>query len=170
MGGYGGLTLGLRHPEMFCSIGSQSGALAFARSIGERLKDGGELPARQPPAADRVNPEIGLEDFDSQAERTPKGKLFATAEQAAAHDPFRLVLEVPKDSLPHICIDCGTEDRLIAGSRDFVKLLIEHDVPFTYAESPGGHTGAYWSREIATALAVQNTVIRRGLAKAEAAP
>jgi enterochelin esterase-like enzyme len=67
-------------------------------------------------------------------------------------------------------LDCGTEDRLIGGSRDFVKLLIEHDVPFTYAESPGGHTGAYWSREIATALAVQNTVIRRSLAKAEAAP
>ena len=32
MGGYGGLMLGLRHPDLFCSIGSESGALAFARS------------------------------------------------------------------------------------------------------------------------------------------
>ena len=36
MGGYGALMLGLRHPDMFCSIGSHSGALAFAER-GERI-------------------------------------------------------------------------------------------------------------------------------------
>ena len=35
MGGYGALMLGLRHPEMFCSIGSHSGAIAYAAVCAE---------------------------------------------------------------------------------------------------------------------------------------
>lgn len=31
MGGYGGIMLGLRHPDLFCSIGSHSGALSWAQ-------------------------------------------------------------------------------------------------------------------------------------------
>jgi S-formylglutathione hydrolase FrmB len=168
MGGYGGLTLGLRHPDLFCSIGSQSGALNFARSYAQGLKLGGgrvlgAFGGRN--RGDTPNPDIGLDDFDSQAERTPKGKLFTSAEQAEAHDPFRLVLEVPKDKLPHIYLDCGTEDRLITSSRDFAKLLIEHNIPFTYGESAGGHVPAYWAREIHTAIAVQYAVLRRNLSQ-----
>ena len=80
MGGYGALMLGLKHPDMFCSIGSHSGALGFARSAAERLRSG-EEPAlkkanRKP--SEEPNPAIGIEGFSSQAERTPKGKLFAT--------------------------------------------------------------------------------------------
>ena len=43
MGGYGAITLGLRHPEMFISIGSTSGALEMSvqyegmqRALGQR--------------------------------------------------------------------------------------------------------------------------------------
>jgi putative tributyrin esterase len=38
MGGYGAITLGLRHPEMFISIGSTSGALEHARQIARRMR------------------------------------------------------------------------------------------------------------------------------------
>ncbi len=164
MGGYGALTLGLRHPEMFCSIGSHSGALAFARSAGERLRSGREQPARKNQPSDTPNPQIEIEGFRSQAERTPKGKLFAKPEDADAADPFKLVLAVPKDKLPNIYVDCGTEDGLIGASRDFAKLLMENKIPFTYSESPGGHNGQYWSREIGTSVAVQYTILRRNLA------
>ena len=165
MGGFGGLTLGLRHPDLFCSIGSHSGALAFARAAGERLRSGQEPPARKNQPSDTPNPQIQIEGFRSQAERTPKGKLFVKAEDADAADPFKLVLAVPKDKLPHIYVDCGTEDRLIAASRDFAKLLMENNIPFVYGESPGGHNGQYWSREIGTSVAVQYAVLRRNLAK-----
>src|SRR5262245_41856097 len=37
MGGYGGLMLGLKHPDMFCSIGSHSGAIAYAKQATDRL-------------------------------------------------------------------------------------------------------------------------------------
>jgi S-formylglutathione hydrolase FrmB len=171
MGGYGALMLGLKHPDMFCSIGSQSGALSFAKGAAERLRNGEDLAkkaaARKP--SEKPNPAIGIEGFSSQAERTPKGKLFATADQADAYDPFKLVLAVPKEKLPHICIDCGTDDRLIKSSQEFVKLLMDNKIPFTYAESAGGHAAAYWSREVGHAMAVQYQILKRNLAAAEKA-
>ena len=110
------------------------------------------------------NPAIGIPGFSSQVERSPKGKAFATAEDCAAYDPFQLVLTVPKEKLPHIYLDCGTEDRLIASNLEFVKLLTEHKIPFTFAESGGGHTAPYWAREVGHSMAVQYAIIRRNLA------
>ncbi len=170
MGGYGALTLGLRHPDLFCSIGSHSGALGFARSAGDRLRQGREQPARKNQPSDTPNPRIEIDGFRSQAERTPKGKLFVKAEDADAADPFKLVLAVPKEKLPHIYVDCGTEDGLIGASRDFTKLLIENKIPFTYSESPGGHDGKYWTRELATSVAIQSIILNRNLAEATAKP
>jgi putative tributyrin esterase len=165
MGGYGSLMLGLRHPDRFIAVGSESGALAFARQVADRLKSGQALPARRnDPAADQPNPQIGIPGFSSQAERTPKGKMFTTAEQAESYDPFHLIASIPAEKLPHLYLDCGTEDRLISGSIEFAKVLMEKKIPFTYAQSPGEHNGAYWSREINHALAVQSVILRRSLA------
>jgi putative tributyrin esterase len=169
MGGFGALMLGLKHPEMFCSIGSHSGALSIAKSAAERLRSG-EEPVRKKGnrrPSEEPNPAIGIEGFSSQAERSPKGKLFANAEQADACDPFKLVLSVPREKLPHIYVDCGTDDGLLSSSRDFARLLMDNKIPFTYAESAGGHNGAYWSREVGLSMAVQYQVLRRALANAE---
>ena len=170
MGGYGALMLGLRHPDLFCSIASHSGALSFARGAGERLRSGQATPPRRNAPSEKADPRIATEGFRSQAERTPKGKLFVKAEEADAYDPFKLVLSVPKEKLPFISLDCGTEDRLIGANLEFAKLLMENKIPFLFAESPGGHTGAYWSREIRTSVALQNVIIRRSLAARKAAP
>ena len=84
MGGYGAITLGLRHPEMFISIGSTSGALEHARQIARRMR--GESPPRQAQQRSaaqeaeraarlrRPNPLIGIDGFSSQAERSPDGQ------------------------------------------------------------------------------------------------
>ena len=165
MGGYGGLTLGLRHPDLFSAIGSHSGALAFAQGVGNRLRSGQDLPQRKNQGSDTPNLKIAIEGFQSPADRTPKGKIFLKAEDADAADPFKLVLAVPKDKLPHIYLDCGTEDRLIASSREFAKLLMENNIPFTYGESVGGHNGPYWTREIGISMAVQYAILQRNLAK-----
>jgi S-formylglutathione hydrolase FrmB len=165
MGGFGGLTLGLRHPDLFCSIGSHSGALSFAKTAGDRLRSNQEPAARKNQPSDTPNERIQIDGFRSQVERTPKGKLFLKAEDADAADPFKLVLAVPREKLPHIYIDCGTDDRLITSSRDFAKLLMENKIPFVYGESAGGHNGQYWSREINTSVAVQHGILRQNLAK-----
>jgi S-formylglutathione hydrolase FrmB len=164
MGGYGALMLGLRHPELFCSIGSESGALAFAKQVAERLKDGKELPRRDRPLSTTPDPRIGVEGFSSQAERTPKGRMFVAAEDCAAYDPFQLVLKVPRDKLPHIYLDCGTEDRLLESNQAFMKVLLENKIPFTYAQSTGEHKGPYWAREVGHAMAVQYVLLQRNLA------
>ncbi len=169
MGGYGGLTLGLRHPELFCSIGSHSGAVAFAKRLGEHLKKGEPLPRRDRPPSTEPDPRIGIEGFSSQAERTPKGQIFTTAEECAACDPFQLVLQVPRDKLPHIYVDCGTEDRLLEGNQAFLKLLMENKIPFTYAQSPGEHKAPYWKREVGHSVAVQYALLQRNLAEARKA-
>jgi putative tributyrin esterase len=167
MGGYGGLMLGLKHPEMFCSIGSHSGALTYARQAAERFKSGKDTPKKAGKAPSTTpDPKIGIEGFSSQVERTPKGQMFANAENCTAYDPFDLVVKLPRDKLPHIYIDCGTEDGLIKGARELAKLLMEKNIPFTYAESPGAHNGAYWTREVAHSMAVQNAIIQRQLALA----
>jgi putative tributyrin esterase len=165
MGGFGALSVGLKHPDLFCSVGSHSGALAFARSAGERLRSGQEPRPRKNQPSDSPNERIQIDGFRSQAERSPKGKAFAKPEDADASDPFKLVLAVPKEKLPHIYVDCGTEDGLVTASRDFVKLLTDNKIPFVYGESAGGHNGPYWTREIGTSMAVQYAVLRRNLAK-----
>ncbi|MDX2036911.1 MAG: alpha/beta hydrolase family protein [Isosphaeraceae bacterium] len=169
MGGYGALMLGLRHPDLFASVGSQSGALGIAKGAAEAIRNGRDLSKMRREPSDREDASIGVADFDSQRERTPKGTLFVKVEDAEKYDPFKLVLEVPKDRLPHLCIDCGTEDGLIRSNEEFLRILLDNKIPFTYSQSPGGHVPAYWAREIGHALAVQATILRRELAKAEAA-
>jgi putative tributyrin esterase len=169
MGGYGALTLGLRHPDLFCSVGSQAGALKFAAEYAKTLREGKAPPFQNqdPNKLDaRPKAEIEIEGFRSPRERSPRGLVFLDAEQADAHDPFLLVRKIPRDRLPHLCLDCGTEDVLLDASRDFVKVLIDQKIPFTYSESPGEHVGAYWQREIPQALAIQASHLRRNLAPA----
>jgi len=166
MGGYGAIMLGLRHPDMFCSIGSHSGALAFAQRTGESLAKGEQADFMKREWGDELNPLIKIDGFDTPKKRTPQGKIFLTAAECDAHDPFKLVLKVDRAKLPHIYVDCGTEDRLIDSSRRFGKLLMDNNIPFVYAESAGGHLPPYWAREVATSMAVQNLLIERSLAQA----
>ena len=171
MGGYGAFVLGLRNPDTFCSIGSHSGALGYARDYRRRLEQG--LPGpRSLEDAPSTRPMriIGIDGFSSAAERYPNGRPFTTVEECDAHDPFTLVLDLPAEDRPHIHLDCGTDDSLIAVNREFARLCMENNIPFSYAESPGPHLPTYWSREVAHSMAVQYNVIRRSLAESAAEP
>jgi S-formylglutathione hydrolase FrmB len=169
MGGYGALTLGLRNPELFISIGSTSGALEHARQAAARLRGTEKAPAPQPrtpeqeAARRQANPLIGIAGFNSQEERTPKGREFARPDDADAYDPFTLIAQVPKERLPHIYLDCGTEDRLIAGARALAAIMLEKNIPFDYMQMPGAHNAAYWIQSIGRIVAVQYEVMQRAL-------
>ncbi|MFC2166544.1 alpha/beta hydrolase [Acidobacteriota bacterium] len=166
MGGYGAIMLGLKHPELFCSIGSHSGVIGYARSHKERLKKE-EKPwvMWEERMSDKPDPLIGIEGFSSQAERSPKGQIFLTEEDCDAYDSFKLILQIPKEDLPHIYIDCGIEDGLIRGARNFIRVLEDNNIPFVNGQSKGGHTSDYWSREVGLSMAVQYLIIQRQLAK-----
>ncbi len=169
MGGYGALMLGLRHPEMFCSIGSHSGAIRYAADARNRIENPEETPEvrRRRPPSEKDDKNIGIEGFSSQADRYPAGKAFVTVEGCDQHDPFKLVLQVAKDKLPHIHIDCGTEDRLIQTAREFAQVLQDNTIPYSYAESAGRHWPTYWAREVAHSMTIQHNVIQRNLDKLE---
>ena len=169
MGGFGGMMLGLKHPDMFCSIGSHSGAIGFAKSMAERMKEGGETKKSTRAPSEINDPNIGIEGFSSQKDRTPKGVCFASAGDCEAYDPFKLILKLPKEKLPHIYFDCGTEDRLIASNLEFVKLLSDNKIPFTFGESAGGHVPTYWAREVGYSMAIQYAVMQRNIALAKKA-
>ncbi|MEX2049439.1 MAG: alpha/beta hydrolase family protein [Gemmatimonadota bacterium] len=169
MGGYGSITMGLRNPDLFVSIGTTSGALEHGRTAARRLR--GELPPAEPnertpeEEARRRTPNaaIGIDGFSSQVERTPLGREFVTAEQADAYDPFALIRGVPRERIPHIYIDCGTEDGLIDGARELARVLMEMDLPFDFMQMPGRHNGAYWTQSIGRIIGVQYEVMRRAL-------
>ncbi len=174
MGGYGGLTLGLRHPDLFVSIGSHSGALEYARGNMAEISGGAPRRDRQRSPQEeaernarrrRPNPEIGLAGFSSQEERTPLGDAFVTVEQAQRYDPFTLINEVPRDQLPHIYVDCGTEDGLIDAAKAFVQVLLDNDIPFDFMQMPGGHNPGYWTQAIGHSMSIQYEVMQRALGR-----
>ena len=170
MGGYGGLTLGLRHPDLFVSIGSHSGALEYASGTRERILRGAPSRDRQrSPEQDarrrRPNPEIGITGFSSQVDRTPRGQAFVTVADANRYDPFTLIRDVPPAQLPHIYIDCGTEDRLIDAAKAFIQLLLDNDIPFDFMQMPGGHNPGYWTQAIGHLMSIQYEVMQRALGR-----
>lgn len=127
MGGYGAMVLGLRHPETFASIASHSGALG--------------VPGKA------VQGEI--------AERL--GKIFGPTDSAARrdYDLLRLSKDLPAERRPHIYIDCGSSDFLLADNRAFVAHLSSLRVPYEYRETQGGHDFKYWKSNIRYSLTKQ---------------
>ena len=171
MGGYGALTIGLRNPTLFASIGSQSGALEYGRRAATRLRarDPALAPRQYSPERqaqmNRPNPVFDLPGFSSVTDRTPTGQPFATVTQAEAHDPFSLVLQVPREQLPLIQLDCGTEDSLIATNKEFANLLMRSEVPFDYVQLSGGHDPVYWVQAYGYAIGWHYEVMQRALGK-----
>lgn len=174
MGGYGAIMLGLRHPDLFVSIGSTSGALEHARQAAARLRGEASLAQQARPqtaeeraaaeeARRRENPLIGIPGFSSQVARSPKGQEFAKPEDADAYDPFKLIHQVPREKLPHIYIDCGTDDRLIAGARALAAILLEKNIPFDYMQMAGAHNSSYWIQSVGHIIAIQREVMLRAL-------
>ncbi|HYV40397.1 MAG TPA: hypothetical protein VEO02_01275 [Thermoanaerobaculia bacterium] len=101
------------------------------------------------------DPAIGIEGFNSQSERQPKGRILTAVEQCDGWDPFELLLRVPKDRVPHIYVD----------AKKFLKLLIDHGNEFTYSQWKGRHEDSYWAQEVKHSMAVEYAVIQRSLAK-----
>lgn len=174
MGGYGAFMLGLRHPERFISIGSTSGYLGYARTAATSLRNPlSRTPRRRARSSKlteglaqyqhRADSTIGIPGFSSPHERTPRGRPFASLEQAEAHDPFKLVAQIPPDQLPHIYLDCGTDDTLRGFATEFAQVLLEKAIPFNYMQMSGQHDAAYWMQALGHMMPIQYEVMRRAL-------
>jgi len=166
MGGFGAISLGLAHPELFCSIGSHSGALKWAANYGDSLAQGKQSWPFWPRVLEDTlmrYRNIDIKGYSTMKERTPKGLPFVKPEDADRVDPFKLVLQIPRERLPHIYLDCGDKDFLISDTQAFMRLLMANDIPFVYGRSGGVHEEDYWGREISVSMAVQYAVMLRNI-------
>ena len=124
MGGYGAIKLGLKHPEMFASANSHSGALGFTH-----------------------------EPFWKKFSEPEWNRVFGKSPSGGKEDPFALVQSVDHGLLPAMKIDCGTDDFLLDQNRAFHKHLEELHISHEYQEFPGGHDWAYWDKHVQEAIA-----------------
>lgn len=138
MGGYGAMKLGLKHPQVFCSVHAHSSAFVIP------------------------NPNW-KNDF-----RQKMSLIFGPDPSGGDNDVFALAAKANRKKLPALHIDCGTEDGLIAGNRQFHSHLRKLKIPHLYCEYPGVHDWAYWDRHISAAIEFHLQHVKRAKAPKKA--
>ena len=161
MGGYGALAIGLRNPEMFCSIASHSGAIGYGRMF-RKLLEKNEPVSPVKPRPDWMS-DFDIPGFGTYLERSPKGKIVTTIEEADALNVFKLVTGLSDDQRPDIYMVCGRGDFLFEANKEFAKHLRDNEITHTSRVTDGAHTHDYWAREIRYSLAHQYEVIQKSL-------
>ena len=126
MGGYGAAKLGLKHPDLFCSVNSHSGAL------------NGPLYS-EAKTVELMNPEFLA--------------MFGKDYVGGPDDPHALAKKCPAQKRPAMLVDCGTEDFLLEENRAFRRTLQAIGYPHEYQEFPGAHEWGYWDLHVQQALA-----------------
>jgi S-formylglutathione hydrolase FrmB len=124
MGGYGAVKVGLKHPDVFGSINSHSGALGMLHNINE---------------AKKLSPEFE--------------RIFGPAPKDGPEDPFGIVTKMDHGKIPPMLIDCGTEDFLLAQNRGFHQHLEKLHIAHEYKEFSGAHNWEYWDLHVREAIA-----------------
>ncbi|NDV61953.1 sulfatase-like hydrolase/transferase [Puniceicoccales bacterium CK1056] len=161
MGGDGAMTIGLRHPEMFCSIASHSGSHGFKNEIRERLKK--DEPALIYERESWIS-DFDIPGFGTFEERSASGEIVTSLEGLDAIDELKLIQKVPTEQIPDIYICCGTEDDFYERFIAFTKLMRDRKITHTTRVSPGGHDDAYWSTSIHFSLPHQYQIMQSQLA------
>jgi len=152
MGGYGGMKLAMKHPDVYSVVASHSGLLSVNRwKDVVRLNPNATLagyPLHQAFAiAWSPNPENqSLSDYPADN----KGNLRDDVWQRwLEQDPVTLVKTHKQNlrRLAGIYFDHGTSDAIVnvGEARDFDKALTEAGIPHVYEEYVGGHTDQWTS-------------------------
>lgn len=127
MGGHGAMYLSNRHPDMFCAVGTMSGAMDMNYT------------------KFRVN-----DDFlKSLKDRFQKllGSSDPTSEVFVNNSVINMTDAIKKNNLA-VLIDCGVDDFLIEANRELHRRLVYNGMPHDYIERPGGHTWDYWQNAL----------------------
>ncbi|HLV78652.1 MAG TPA: alpha/beta hydrolase family protein [Chthonomonadaceae bacterium] len=125
MGGYGAIKLALKHPHLFGSANSHSGAMGF-----------------------------GHRPLDQDDDRSVEFRRIVGADPAGGpNDLYSLAEKSDRKRGPALRIDCGTEDFLIDANRAYHRHLESLGFAHEYVEYPGEHDWAYWDLHVQEALA-----------------
>jgi enterochelin esterase-like enzyme len=135
MGGWGTLTHGLRHPELF------SACAAFSAAV---WPDEEVLGMKQDNWDKILGPVLGVG-------LVGKERLTTYFRQV---NPLDLAKSLSEDSLKKVryYIDCGDDDFLIRGNFALHLLLLDRKIPHEFRVRDGGHTWSYWRTGIVDGL------------------
>ncbi len=144
MGGYGALTLAMRHPELFASTASHSGVASllyigpfpYETGKAQLLQDVATMIGSVGPFGIHLSKIYGM-DLERWRERDPATLAAALQDGALA-----------------IYIDCGTEDefRLQNGASHLHDVLEASGVSHEFTLLPGKHDAAFWRDRIDDSL------------------
>ena len=128
MGGYGAITIALKHPALFAAAGSLSGAF------------------------DAPDPEFA-KSFPAHTEQMAGifGPPGGDARQR--NDVFIIAAAAKASGGPALYFDCGENDRFLASNRRLVAIVQQRGFTYEYHETPGMHAWDYWNRRVAPLLA-----------------
>ena len=123
MGGHGALFVAMRHRGVYGAAASMSGGV-----------DLGQFPERWGKAR-----HLGPWPADSTVWQ--------------AHSVLRLAATADTAAMPRLMVDVGVGDFFLAPNRALHETLTRRGIAHDYAERPGGHTWAYWTRALPMHLA-----------------
>ena len=113
MGGWGAMLLGLKHHQLFGTVGAMSAPF---------------LISRQSPNMDMTS-------------REQQGFGAPGTRERLERDPATLVDAIPLESVPRLYLACGNQDLFVTDSRRFVERLTKRKIPYEYPRNIA--TGAF---------------------------
>lgn len=143
MGGYGALYLAARHPDVFGTAGSMSGAL---------------------------NPDMMGWKLPPDVASNIKNAFAAIIgpHDAVDYSSYSIISmsDVFKKNGTNLIIDCGINDFLIEPNRELHRRLLFNGTPHDYTERPGGHSWDYWQNSLSNHMLFFNNVLKANNAQA----
>lgn len=136
MGGFGALSITMRHPELFSS------AAAISPSLGNDAR----IKRHDQKTYDTIYSQVfGVPGLSGDDRLTPHWKKTA---------PHKLLLPDNLDRIrqSRYWIDCGDDDNLSLDNAHFHELLNANDVEHEFRVRDGGHNWRYWRTGLIPAL------------------
>lgn len=118
MGGFGSLSLAMRHSDLYGTVCATSGSVNLLKKT----------------FTYKYRELILGSEYEHQANWSRNSILTL----AGSIQPGKL----------NIMIDCGTEDEWLDENRKLHQILLDRKVPHDYVERPGGHDAPYWNNSI----------------------
>ena len=144
MGGFGALTLGMRHPDLFAASASHSGvdSLLFA----------GPVPYQK----DKVQLLTDVKKWGGpfvEINRWVRALFGDDIKRWKEYDPTTLVAKLEPGKLA-LYLDCGTEDgfALQHGASYLHDLLLDKKIDHVFFLGPGAHDFGFWKVRVVESL------------------
>lgn len=131
MGGFGAITLSLKHPELFI----------FAAGLSPAL----DVPSRP-------------FSWHRWGQWRRYREIFGPWNRQYQHDndPFVLARRVDPAKVPFFFISCGEQEGLLPANRQFAALLAQRHFQYEFHAVPGGHNWNQWNARLGDVFASLN--------------